>query len=397
MIPRHLTPVLRHAITQSPVVTLTGPRQSGKTTLLRRELRRWRYVSLEDPDIRVEAIQNPRQFLRRDDSPLVIDEAQRVPDLFSYIQGVVDERGTPGQYVLSGSHDFLLLQSISQSLAGRTRILHLLPFSISELDGRAGLSPGSLGSARTETPHSDRDLFATLHAGCFPPIHDRKLAPREWLADYYQTYLVRDVRDVLKIGDLEAFDRFVRLCAARVGQLLNLSSLGADCGVSHVTAKRWLSVLVASFQVTLLRPFFGNLGKRFIRSPKLYFLDTGLLCYLLGVRESSQLATHPLRGSIFESHIVAELTKSYLHRGEEPRLTFWRDARGHEVDVVVDEGQQATAIEIKSGRAVADGFFEGLRHWRRLPGRGGSPCAVVYGGDEASERDGIVVYPWRAL
>ena len=398
MIPRHLTSVLRHAAARSPVVTVTGPRQSGKTTLIRRELPDWRYVSLEDPDDRAEAIRNPREFLLGDGRPTIIDEAQRVPDLFSYIQGLVDARGTPGQYVLSGSHNFLLLQSISQTLAGRTRILHLLPFSLSELEGREGLPPASLGAEpKAALPQGHRDLLLTLHTGFYPPIHDRGLAPREWLADYYQTYLVRDVRDVLKVGDLEAFDRFVRLCAVRAGQLLSLSDLGKDSGVSHTTARRWLSVLVASFQLTLLRPFFGNIGKRFIRSPKLYFLDTGLLCYLLGVRDPGDLAAHPLRGAIFESHVVAELTKGYLHRGEEPRLSFWRDARGHEVDVVVDEGPQPTAVEVKSGRRIVDGFFDGLRQWRRLPGREESPCAVVYGGDEGLVRDGIVVHSWHDL
>lgn len=397
MLSRALTPVLRRATAEYPVVTLTGPRQSGKTTLLRAELSDWHYVSLENPDERASAQRDPRGFLARFSGPVVLDEAQRAPDLFSYIQGIVDERGAAGQYVLSGSHNFLLLQSIAQTLAGRCRILHLLPFSLSELLQRPMLALDRLGVETPDRPVPARNVFATMFSGFFPRIHDRSLRPGEWLADYFQTYLERDVRDVLKVGDLEAFDRFVRLCAGRSAQLLNFSALAADCGVTHTTARRWLSVLEASFQVLLLRPFHRNFGKRYVRSPKLYLLDSGLLCFLLGIRTPEQLVTHPARGAVFESFVIGELYKNFVHRGELPRISYWRDARGREVDALVEDGPEPVAVEIKSGQTVADDFFGGLRYWRALSGNPDAPAALVYGGDQAYVRERLAVLPWYVL
>jgi uncharacterized protein len=398
MIRRALLPILRRAATQYPVVTLTGPRQSGKTTLARAAFPRHRYVSLEDPDDGRFAREDPRGFLHQFTGSVILDEAQRAPDLFSYIQTLVDDLDKPGQFILSGSQNFLLLQKVSQSLAGRCAILHLLPFSWSELRGRKPFLVGQLGRAVPRVRSGPvPDLMEVLFRGFYPRIHDKGLDARPWLRDYYQTYVQRDVRDVLNVGDLEAFGRFVRLCAGRNGQLLNLSSLGVDCGVTHSTARRWLSILEASFLIHILRPHHRNFSKRMVKSPKLYFLDTGLLCYLLGVRSPSELHSHASRGAIFESLIVSELLKNRLHQGEESDLYFWRDSMGHEIDLLLDLGPSLTPIEIKSGMTVATDFFQGLEYWRKLSGQPDGPGALIYAGDRAYRRQGFVVHPWAAL
>lgn len=398
MIHRTLTSKLRAAARQFPVVTLTGPRQSGKTTLVRAAFPDYAYVSLELPDQRAFALEDPRGFLAQFDRPVIFDEAQRAPELFSYLQGLVDERHRPGRFILTGSQNFLLLQSISQSLAGRCAVLHLLPFSLAELLAR---SPASLDRFGAETRSASgppgQSLWELLFSGMYPRIHDKHLSPRDWLAAYYQTYLERDVRSVLNVGDLEAFGRFVRLCAGHNGQLLNLSSIASDCGITHTSAKRWISVLEASFLIVLLRPYHQNFGKRLIKSPKLYFLDTGLLCFLLGLRRPEDLHVHAARGPIFESFVVSELCKNFLHRGEIPSLYFWRDSAGHEVDVLIDLGNRLIPVEIKSAQTVAVDFFAGLDYWRRLSGRENSPAAMVYAGDSQFRRHGVAVHPWFRL
>ena len=399
MIQRELAGELREAATQFPVVTVTGPRQSGKTTLVKAVFEGHEYRSLELPDEREFAIEDPRGFLSQFDGPVILDEVQRTPDLFSYIQGLVDDhRDWAGRFILTGSHNFLLLQGLSQSLAGRCAVLHLLPFSLAELMGRPPVSLNTFGRTipRGLTP-PEAGLMETLFTGFYPRIHDKGIPPRDWLAGYYQTYIERDVRSVLNVGDLETFGRFVRLCAGRCGQLLNLSGLGSDCGVSHVTVKRWLSVLEASFVITLLRPHHRNFGKRLIKSPKLYFLDTGLLCYLLRIRAPEELLHRAERGAVFESFVIAELYKNFMHRGEQPRLHFWRDAAGHEIDAVIDRGAELLPIEIKSAQTVASDFFDGLARWRRLTGDEQAASALVYGGDRAFRRAGVCVYPWHVL
>ncbi|MFQ5424270.1 MAG: ATP-binding protein [Phycisphaerae bacterium] len=398
MIPRHLSRALKAAARDFPVVTVTGPRQSGKTTLVRAAFPRHRYASLEDPDVRGFAMEDPRGFLDQFRGKAVLDEIQRTPDLFSYIQGIVDRTDRPGQFVLSGSQNFLLLHRISQTLAGRCAVLRLLPFSRSELvrrpirnivesfrTRRTAASTAKQGPAR---------LFETLFAGGYPRIHDKGLKPQKWLGNYYQTYIERDVRDLLNVGDIEGFGRFVRLCAGRSGQLLNASSLAADAGVSHTTVRRWLSILEASFVIHLLRPHHRNFNKRLVKSPKLYFLDTGLLCYLLRVQDAEALVSHAARGAIFETWVVSEALKNFYHRGMEPDIHFWRDSGGHEVDLLIDEGERQIPVEIKSGQTIASDFFDGIHYWRHLAGRPNSAAGLVHGGDASYKRRGVSVLPW---
>ena len=386
---------MRKLVAQFPVVTLTGPRQSGKTTLVQTVFPAYEYVSLESPEQRNFALVDPVGFLKQFNGPVILDEVQRAPDLFSYIQILVDKVGSPGQFILTGSQNFLLLSKISQSLAGRTAVLHLLPFSHSELTGRKMPDLTKAGSPIRRKTLSGGDLFETLYTGGYPRIHDRRIDPQDWLLNYYRTYIERDVREIINVGDLDAFARFVGLCAGRTGQLLDLTSLGNDCGVSHSTARRWISILETSFIVKLLRPHHRNFSKRLIKSPKLYFLDTGLLCLLLRIRTPGDLRLHPVRGAIFESWVVSEAVKNFMHRGQEPDVYFWRDSTGHEVDLIVEMGSDLIAVEIKSGQTCSSDFLNGLKYWRNLPGNEDAPAALVYGGDESYMREGMAVMSWR--
>lgn len=398
MIPRELAPLLQSVARQYPIVTLTGPRQSGKTTLVRATFPAHEYASLEEPDVRQFALEDPRGFLGQFAGGVILDEVQRAPDLFSYIQTLVDREDVPGRYILSGSQNFLLLRSISQSLAGRSAILHLLPLSLSELQERAPFPLEKLGSkAPDRTRDRPGNLMEVLLQGFYPRIHDKGLDPSMWYSGYYQTYVERDVREIVNVGDLESFGRFVRLCAGRNGQLLNLTSLANDCGITHTTARRWLSILEASFLVYLLRPYHASFGKRLIKSPKLYFLDPGLLCYLLRIQSPEDLRLHASRGAIFETFVISELLKGFYHRGQEPAVYFWRDSTGHEIDAVIDRGSEKIALEIKSAQTIAEDFFAGLDLWRKLVGDPDAPAALVYGGDQSYRRRGVAVWSWSAL
>lgn len=397
VIHRTITASLVAAAGKYPVVTVTGPRQSGKTTLARAAFRDHVYVSLEPTDVRSFARSDPRGFLAQFDGPVVIDEAQHAPDLFSYLQVAVDERPEPGQFILTGSQNFLLLERISQSLAGRCAICHLLPFSIPELSGGQGVEPDGIGRALPRGSASpSAGLFDVMFTGFYPRIHDRGIPPTEWYEDYTRTYIERDVRSIQNVGDLETFGRFVGMCASRTAQLLNLSSLAADCGITHTTARRWLSILEASFIVALLRPHHVNFGKRLVKSPKLYLLDTGLVCHLLGIRCADELHRHHARGAVFETLVVSELMKLFHHRRLRPPLWFWRDSRGHEIDVLIETGGRLIPVEVKSSMTVIDEFFESIGYWRSLSGDRGA-AALVHGGDAAFVREGTAVYPWFAL
>ena len=397
---RAMLTTLRQRAKQYPIVTLTGPRQSGKTTLAQTAFPRHHYVNLEDPEQREYARTDPREFLANLSRGAILDEVQRVPELFSWLQVNVDADDRPGRFILTGSHNFLLMKSIRQSLAGRSAVLHLLPLARSELAGGRPVALETLGRRLPRTAEAGampEDLFKTLLRGGYPRIHDKNLSPQTWLADYFQTYVERDVPEVLAVSDLEAFGRFVRLCAGRNGQLLNLSSLAGDCGITHPTAKSWLSVLQSSFLVKLLRPYHGNFNKRLVKSPKLYFLDTGLLCYLLRIRTPDELRVHAARGAVFESHVIGELEKNFLNRGLEADLWFWRDARGHEVDVIVETAAGAVPVEIKSGQTIAADFLIGLHHWLALSGDESRASVLVYGGNEGRRQGGTLILPWSAL
>ena len=397
MIPRHLEPPLHKAARQYPVVSLTGPRQSGKTTLVREAFPRHQYVSLEVPDQREFAQEDPRGFLGQFTGKVILDEIQRTPHLFSYIQGIVDERQKAGQFILTGSQNFLLLQNISQTLAGRCATLHLLPFSRAELARQPMMDLAVLGKAvpKTNGKPPGRGLFETLFAGGYPRIFDKHLDPQDWLRNYYQAYIEKDVRDILNVGDLETFGRFLRLCAGRSAQLLNLSSLAGDAGISHTTARRWLSVLEASFLVYLLRPHHRNFGKRLVKSPKLYFLDSGLLCYLLRIRSPEDLRIHAARGAVFESWVVSEMVKNYVHRGLEPDVYFWRDSSDHEIDLVIERGKELVPVEAKSGETFASDFLDGIRYWKGLTNKKDQPAAMVCGGATSYLREDVVVMSWK--
>ena len=396
MFERLLGSYLRRDASYYPVVTLTGPRQSGKTTLARLTFPDHQYVSLEAPDERTFAREDPRGFLSRFPGPVILDEVQHLPDLLSYIQVSVDRDARPGRFVLTGSHNFLLMSGIAQTLAGRTAVLHLLPLSRVELERQHQAEPTELGVLFGNAA-SGLNLWQTIRTGFYPRIHDRAIPPEVWLPDYLQTYLERDVRALTNVGDLGLFERFLSLTAGRAAQLLNYSSVANDCGAAVDTIRRWVSVLETSFIVFLLRPHHRNFNKRIVKTPKLFFYDTGLLCHLLGIRAESQLVSHPLRGPIFENYVVAEVAKAYLHHRLAPPLFFWRDQTGHEIDLLIADGEQLWPVEIKSGETLDGRVLDTLRWWTRLAGAGPGEATLVYGGSGSQTRDGMAVRPWFSV
>lgn len=379
MIARHISKTVLELAKGFPALTITGPRQSGKTTLAKMLFPDLPYVSLENPDVRQMTEDDPRAFLAKFRKGAILDEAQRCPELFSYLQGVLDESRDMGRFILTGSQQFGLLSRISQSLAGRVAMIQLLPFAFDEVY------------------HHPVRLESVLFTGFYPPIHDRKLKPSNWYASYVQTYVERDVRQLTNVRDLSVFQRFVRLCAGRTGQLLNLSQLAADAGITHVTAKAWISIMEAAYLVFLLRPHLKNFNKRITKTPKLYFYDTGLAAWLLGIQSAEQLDTHPLRGALFETFVIGELIKARCNRGLPSNLYFWRDREGHEVDVVIDRAGVLIPVEIKSGATVSADWFKGLEYFLGLEKRGTRKSFLVYGGAESWRRKDVCLLSWANL
>jgi predicted AAA+ superfamily ATPase len=369
-----------------PAVAVLGPRQSGKTTLCRRAFPNHEYVSLEALDVRDHANSDPRGFLVRYGNGAILDEVQRTPSLFSYLQGEVDRDPTPGRFILTGSQHFGLVESITQSLAGRIALLRLLPLSLDEI---------------RRFPSPPPDLWSTLFVGGYPRIFDQRLDPAAWLPDYVDTYVQRDVRQVLNVTDLLAFGTFLKLVAGRTAQEQNLSSLGSDVGVSYNTIRAWLSVLEASFVLFRAPPWLRNLRKRATKAPKVHFVDSGLACHLLGIRDPEQLRVHPLRGAIFESWVASEVLKARVNRALSADLYHLRESRGVEVDLIVEDGLRAGAVEVKSGATLARDFWApllalGKRAREALAGVD-LVGRIVYGGDRSEMRDGVEIVPWGRI
>jgi uncharacterized protein len=382
MFDRQLKSTLERLSRQFPVLAITGPRQSGKTTLARLMFADKAYVSLEDPAERAFAIDDPRGFLARFTDGAVFDEAQRWPDLFSYLQGMVDADRMPGRFVLTGSQQFGLLAGISQSLAGRVGMCNLAPLAFDELPSEQ---------------RNELSLDQWMLMGAYPGLYSTPAQAHDWFASYVATYLERDVRQLIRVLDLGLFQKFLKLCAGHTGQLLNLSALAGATGISQNTAKAWLAVLEASYIVHLLPPYHHNFGKRLVKSPKLYFLDTGLAAWLIGIRATEQLAIHPFRGALFETMVVCEALKSRYNAGAPADLYFWRDNNGVEADLVFESLRGLEAIEIKSGATVtSDMVTAGKKSIRFANGVAQYPC-VAYGGDESYVRSGVEMVGWREL
>lgn len=380
MIERILKQKLLEMTNKYPIVTLTGPRQSGKSTLLKASFSDYKYVSLEDPDMRLFAIDDPKGFLATYPDKTIIDEVQHVPSLFSYIQTYTDNENREGMYLLAGSHNFLLMESVNQSLAGRTAILKLLPFSHHEMK-EGGILPENV----------NEEIFK----GAYPRIYDKDIKPNDYYPFYIQTYVERDVRLMRNIGDLSKFIRFLKLCAGRIGQLLNLSSLANECGISVTAATAWISILEASYICYLLKPDFNNYAKRLVKTPKLYFYDTGLVCSLLEIQNAEQISTHFLRGGLFENLVINEFIKEAYNKGVEPNLTFWRDSTGNEVDLLRTEGGRQYAYEIKSGATYSSDFFKGISKWTKLSGATPDQCFAIYNGDREMKTSSGEVLSWK--
>lgn len=383
MIKREITDLLLEMGRTFPAIAIMGPRQCGKTTLAKAVFPHLPYVTLEDPDVRKSASNDPRYFLWQYKDGAILDEIQNAPELMSYLQGMIDARpDAMGRYVLTGSRQFALMEAMTQSLAGRIGILTLTPFTLGELYG---------------DNLSGMNVDEVIVKGFYPPVHVRNVRPKLWYSSYFQTYLERDVRQILKVKDLSAFELFVRLLAGRTGQELNLNSLGVDAGVTHTTAKSWISVLEASGLMFKLPPYFKNYNKRLVSAPKLYFADTGLVCWLMGIETAEQLHLNPQYGAIFETAIVCELRKRVLNSGELPRLYYWRDNSKLEIDLIQEKSDGPHPIEVKSGMTYRSEWSKPMRRWLAAADVSPENARIVYGGDMPQRDGGIEIVPWFAL
>jgi predicted AAA+ superfamily ATPase len=379
MIKREAETELRILAKQFKAVAVVGPRQSGKTTLTRDVFRDKPYVSLENPDIRRFALDDPRGFLSQYKTGAVIDEVQRVPELFSYLQQILDEDDKRGKFILTGSNNFLLQESISQSLAGRIAYLYLLPFTVSELPAQEA-----------------NNLHELMFRGFYPPLYDQPVDTDKWYSNYIRTYIERDVRQIKNITDLNTFERFLRLCAGRTGQLLNMNSLAIESGVDNKTIASWIGVLESSFIMYRLHPHHSNFNKRIVKMPKIYFYDTGLTCALLGIQNAGQLNYHPLFGNLFENFTIGELLKHRYNQAKGNNLYFWRDNTGHEIDIIIETMKKLYPVEIKSGKTITDKFFKGILYWFKISGE--KSGAIVYTGESGQKRsNNIEIVPWNKL
>ncbi len=380
IIKRSISKAIKSLLSKYPILAITGPRQSGKTTLLKKVFTDYRYVSLENTDMRAFANEDPLGFLKKYDTKVIFDEVQRSPGLFPYLQTMVDESGQMGQFILSGSQNFHLLENITQSLAGRVALFKLLPFDISELDAESLLP---------------EDWESLIIKGFYPAIYDRKLDPAVFYANYLQTYINRDVASLTNVQDTRRFQNFIRLCAARNGQLLNMSNLANECGISQPTAKSWLSILESSYLVFLLSPYYENFSKRVVKTPKLYFYDTGLAAFLLGLRSADDFTDRTLLGSLFEAMVIGDILKQNHHRYLLKEYWFWRDSAGHEIDLLTLSGGGFDIFEVKSTRTVLPKLFKGLDYFEKLAGDKVQSKTLVYSGEEGQQRTEYKVRGWR--
>ncbi|MEM7180804.1 MAG: ATP-binding protein [Spirochaetota bacterium] len=376
---REIEPIVQKYAKQYPIVTISGPRQSGKTTLSKMLFPKKKYASLENPDLREFARTDPNGFIQRYREGAIFDEVQRCPELVSYLQTEVDTDTTPGRFILTGSGQFELMENVSQSLAGRTAIVRLLPFSLLEA-----------------YPEQMPSLDQVLLTGFYPAIFDRELNPREMYGFYTDTYIEKDVRNLLNIKDLSRFEVFLKLCAGRSGQQLNLNEIGTAAGINHNTVKSWISILETSFIIKRVQPYYNNLNKRLVKAPKIYFLDTGLVCYLLGIKQTEHLEHHPLRGAIFETYVVSEIIKNRYNQGYKEDLYYMRDSKGHEIDLVLDHGLNCSLCDIKSAQTIASDFFKNLKYYEKTELQIDTKY-LVYGGEDSYVHSATEVVSWNKL
>ncbi len=398
MIHRNLESFIKKYSKEYPAIAIVGPRQSGKTTLALHLFPEHKYISLENMDMRQYAEDDPRGFLYDYDCDLILDEIQRVPALFSYLQEKIDFNDEPGRYILTGSSQFLLMETISQSLAGRIATFKLLPFSMNELnllpfdtDMESIITP-----KKYETPPDRSDICKFIFTGLYPRIHDKKLTPQKWIENYLSTYVERYIRNLINISDMRTFENFLKICASYSGQLVNYTSISNMVGVSQPTVNKWLSLLETSSVIFFLSPFYKNFSKRIVKSPKLYFVDTGLLCFLLSIRSKEELKTHCLYGNIFETFVISEFFKRICHIAQIPPLYFWRDQVGNEIDLLIEHKNEVIPVEIKSAMTYTKSFSKGIKKWFEITKNSDKRGFVIYNGmDMFGNSDNIKVVPWR--